>query len=74
MTEDPTSIRVRITNREHPHYSETGFLTGNVISVLGTPMAEVRLEHCRHGTDGCFAKQGDLARDTLQPVPHRRRA
>jgi hypothetical protein len=26
----------------------------------GKQMAEVKLEHCRHGTDGCFVSQGDI--------------
>jgi len=23
-------------------------------------MAEVKLEHCRHGTEGCFVSPGDV--------------
>jgi hypothetical protein len=23
-------------------------------------MVEVKLEHCRHGTDGCFVSKGDV--------------
>jgi hypothetical protein len=58
--------RVRITKRDHPHYRETGFMTGKVISLLGKSMAELKLENCRHGTDGCFVSKGDIEIDRLQ--------
>jgi hypothetical protein len=55
--------RVQIVNRKHPHFEEYGRFTGKVITMrFGSkePMAEVKLEHCRHGTDGCFVSQGDV--------------
>ena len=59
--------RVRIVNRQHPHYRETGFMTGEMISVLGkTPMAKVKLENCQHGTDACYVGKGDVEIDRLR--------
>jgi len=55
--------RVQIVNRKHPHFEEYGRFTGKVIKMkfgLGNEMAEVKLEHCRHGTDGCFVGAGDV--------------
>lgn len=64
---------VRIVNREHPHYRETGKLTGEIITLFGKPMAKVALSDCRHGTDACFVSPGDIAIDDLQPRTFRRR-
>jgi hypothetical protein len=59
--------RVRIVNRDHPHYRETGFLTGEVVVMFwGTKMAKLALENCRHGTDACFISLGDIEIDRLQ--------
>ena len=55
--------RVYISDPEHPHHGESGVLTGKMISVLGTPMAEVRLQGCKHGTDGCFVKKGQITQE-----------
>jgi hypothetical protein len=54
--------RVQIVNREHPHFEEYGRLTGKLITFKysGEQMAEVKLEHCRHGGDGCFVSKGDV--------------
>jgi hypothetical protein len=55
--------RVQITKRTHPHFEEYGRFTGKVIKFPwgeGHLMAEVKLEHCRHGTDGCFVSRGDV--------------
>lgn len=60
VTEATSIGRVFVCDRKHPHFGESGTLTGKVISVLGTPMAEVKLEDCRHGTDGCFVKKGQI--------------
>lgn len=51
-------MRVIITDIHHPHAGEVGTMTGKVISVLGKPMAEVRLKNCEHGADACFVSQG----------------
>lgn len=57
-----THARVQIVNRKHPHFEEYGRFTGKVITMRfnGDQMAEVKLEHCRHGTDGCFVNKGDV--------------
>ena len=58
-----TLPRVQIINRDHPHYEEYGRFTGKVIKMrfgLQNEMAELRLENCRHGTDGCFVNKGDV--------------
>ncbi len=55
--------RVQITNRTHPHFEEYGRFTGKVVTMKfgdRSEMAEVKLEHCRHGTDGCFVSRGDV--------------
>lgn len=55
--------RVQIVNREHPHFEEYGRFTGHVVQMkFGTRerMAEVKLENCRHGSDGCFVLPGEV--------------
>lgn len=62
MTE-PKLQRVQIVNRDHPHFEEYGRFTGKIITMRfgnGDQMAEVKLENCRHGTDGCFVSKGDV--------------
>ena len=62
MSETPLP-RVQIVNREHPHFEEYGRFTGKIITMrfgAGKQMAEVKLEHCRHGVDGCFVSPGDV--------------
>lgn len=57
-------IRVRISNPEHPHYPETGILTGKVITMKfgdRRQMAEMKLDSCKHGTDACFVSKGEVA-------------
>lgn len=61
--EAETFPRVQIVNRKHPHFEEYGRLTGKIVTMKfgdGKQMAEVKLEHCRHGTDGCFVSVGDV--------------
>jgi hypothetical protein len=63
---EPTGIRVQIVDREHPHFEEYGRFTGKMIRPRwanpdgSEDMAEVTLEHCRHGTDGCFVSKGHV--------------
>ena len=55
--------RVQIVNRKHPHFEEYGRFTGKIITMKfgkQESMAEVKLENCRHGTDGCFVNKGDV--------------
>ena len=61
-TPDKPLPRVQIVNREHPHFEEYGRFTGKVITMRfsGEDMAEVTLENCRHGGDGCFVSRGDV--------------
>ncbi len=42
--------------------SATLSLTGKIITMRfsGESMAEVALEHCRHGGDACFVNKGDV--------------
>lgn len=60
--------RVQIVNRQHPHFEEYGRFTGKVVTMRfsGEAMAEVRLEHCRHGGDACFVSKGDV-RQVAEP-------
>ncbi len=55
-------ISPQIRNRQHPHFEEYGRFTGKIIKMRygGTEMAEVKLENCRHRTDGCFVNKGDV--------------
>ena len=58
-----TLQRVQIVNRKHPHFEEYGRFTGKIITMKfgdRKPMAEVALERCCHGTDGCFVSPGDV--------------
>ena len=61
---NPLTMRVKVVKPTHPHVGEIGRFTGKVISIPGaikaSTMAEVRLENCRHGTDGCFVSKGDV--------------
>jgi len=53
--------RVKIIGRDHPHRGEYGRFTGEVIRlVTGQQMALVTLEHCKHGTDGCYVSANDI--------------
>jgi hypothetical protein len=60
----PQSLpRVQIIKRDHPHFEEYGRFTGKIITMkfgLNNQMAEVKLENCRHGVDGCFVNPGDV--------------
>jgi hypothetical protein len=59
---------VMIIDPTHPHYPETGRFTGKVIApVWGGRMAEVKLDHCKHGTDGCFVSPGQI-REIAEPA------
>lgn len=62
MNEKPLQ-RVQIVDRQHPHFEEYGRFTGKIVTMkFGTrePMAEVALENCRHGSDGCFVRKGEV--------------
>jgi hypothetical protein len=61
-----TSLRVYICDPDHPHYGERGSLSGEIISLFGTPMAKVDLEDCKHGTDGCFVQKHQVAHEKRQ--------
>ena len=63
MSERQRTIRVRISDPDHPHYPESGTLTGEIISLLGTPMALLKLDSCRHGTDGCYVSKGQVVKE-----------
>ena len=59
--------RVQIINRRHPHFEEYGRFTGKIIRPAWArypddsgDMAEVKLENCCHGSDGCFVSKGDV--------------
>ncbi len=55
--------RVQIIDRQHPHFEEYGRFTGKIVTMtFGTheSMAEVKLENCRHGSDGCFVLKGEV--------------
>ena len=55
--------RVQIVDRRHPHFEEYGRFTGKIVTMkFGTreQMAEVNLENCRHGSDGCFVLKGQV--------------
>ncbi len=59
MIFDIDAVNIRITDLNHPHFGESGILTGEVVWVMGIRMAKVELMDCNHGTDGCYvtAKQ-----------------
>lgn len=53
-------LRVRVVDRKHPHFDESGKLTGEVVTLFGEPMAKLALDNCRHGTDACFVTKGQI--------------
>lgn len=60
---DPTQRLLMITDPAHPHYPETGRFTGKVVTMKfgdKRPMAEVKLDNCKHGTDACFVSRGQI--------------
>lgn len=71
MASNLTTERLWITEMSHPHYGESGYLTGRVIVLTdhdGTRMAEFRLEHCTHGVDACFVGHGVLASEKREKL------
>ena len=75
MTDDEIKAqRMRIVDADHPHVGEFGYLTGEMISVLGAPMAKFRLDACKHGGDACFVSKGQIEADTFKPRRVTRRA
>jgi hypothetical protein len=54
------TIRVRICDKEHPHYPAVGVLTGKVIRLFGKPMAELKFDQDSHGTEACFVDKGQV--------------
>lgn len=72
MSDDITTRLFTVNDPEHPHYLESGHLTGEVVMLLGKPMAKFALDHCRHGVDACFVVHGQL-REELKPRSRRRR-
>lgn len=61
--------RVRIVDREHPHYGETGEFRGEVIKFRywDGKMAKIHLDACQHGTDACYVSPGQIERMKEQP-------
>lgn len=69
-------LHVRICDPEHPHYPETGTLTGKIVTMRfsGTEMAEMKLDACRHGGDACFVGKGQVEQIApARPSGNRRR-
>jgi hypothetical protein len=64
--EERQAMRVQIVDPEHPHFPEHGEFTGEMIMLLGTPMAKVKLDHCQHGTDACFVTKGQVAKERVR--------
>lgn len=64
-------IRVRISDPEHPHYPETGWLNGKGIVLLGKQMAEMDIDNCKHGTSGCFVSAGQVSQIVEPRAPRR---
>jgi hypothetical protein len=67
--------RVQIVDPEHPHFEEYGRFTGRIIALRwsrGDQMAEVELESCRHGTEGCFVSPGQVRQVPERPSQGRK--
>lgn len=47
--------KVRIINKEHPHYGEIGYYNGESIELFGRVKYKVELIACQHGEKACFA-------------------
>lgn len=59
--------KVLITEKDHPHFGETGIIKVNsrgkvVLTKMpsGSKMFEIKLENCKHASEGCFVKQADV--------------
>lgn len=61
------SVKVQITEPEHPHFGEYATVPRNAdgtITLIAVPgsikpdMLKVTLHNCRHGVDACFVKDG----------------
>ena len=73
-TTPPKTLRVQIVDRSHPHFPEHGELTGKVIHPFWGKMAEMKLDHCRHGTDACFVSPGQVVEElAMKPQKRKRR-
>lgn len=69
MSARPVEQRLlMISDPAHPHYPETGRFTLKVVTLFGKPMAEVKLDHCKHGVDACFVSKGQI-RFIEEPTP-----
>ena len=68
---DLLKIEMRISNPEHPHFNRTGFLTGEILNVLGNHMARFRFSDCdTHALgsiDACYVNKSDLKRLEVRP-------
>ena len=68
-------VKVVICDPEHPHYPESGELTGDVIRFpWGGQMAKMKLAACAHGTDACYISPGQAQEIREAPPKRRRRA
>lgn len=62
-------MRVKIVSMDHPHRGEYGRLTDARVRLeTGVEMALVTLEHCPHGTDGCYVLPFDIRAVDEDPV------
>lgn len=57
--------RIGIIAPRHPHTGESGTI---VAEAVGGPRSvgldwQVKLDHCRHGTDGCFVSEDEIRPD-----------
>ena len=59
-------IKVRICDRDHPHWPERGVLTGEMVMLFGQPMAKMALSDCQHGTAACLVSKGQVCGDGVR--------
>lgn len=60
MKKRDTFRNVVIDDPKHPHFGESGTLTGKVINLLGKQQAELTLENCVHGEQACFVRSDQI--------------
>ncbi|MGW6120466.1 hypothetical protein ACWFRF_15595 [Nocardia sp. NPDC055165] len=60
-------VWIHITDPAHPHYNEYGILEPENKVMYGA-MTSVRLDNCKHGTNGCYvmSKQYEVIQTQLE--------
>lgn len=50
----------------HPYAGRSGLMTGEIISILGKPMAKVALSNECLGGESCYVSKGQVEQDEME--------